>query len=198
MNNIIHIITPFSRYDNKTKFINHLIQFKDNIILHPIELGTLTDWSEYDWIKPICMQKHDPNWDYCYEKINYFINNNEIIDDEYYSFMNDDDGVESSYYDTILKYNTDIILTSMKRGIRKPVNGLHGISTLYAKKELMGLNRSGLGQVILKGHILKNLQFINYSGADGVMVEHLLKTDYTKTYLIDTFSLFNLFEPGRY
>ena len=194
----VHVLTAFSRYNEKDKFVNYLSRFRDVIFFHPIELETKSDWGRKnkDWIKPLCLPKHDETWDFCYEKLNYFIAKNDIIDDDYYCFMNDDDGVEDSCFDEILNCDTDVVFISMKRGNNQV--GVHPINTLIASCKNIGLCLTGLEQIIVKGHVLRGLKFNNHMWADGQLADYLNMSQHSKTYLPDTFALFNFFERGRF
>lgn len=194
----VHVLTPFSRYEEKKKFVEYLSQFRDVIYFHPIELEVKSDWGKKNknWIFPLCLPRHNEAWDYCYEKLNYFIEQKEIIDDDYYCFLNDDDGIEDSYFDEILNCDTDIVFASMKRGNHQV--GEHPTTTLIASAKNIGLCLTGLEQIIVKGHVLREVRFNNHIWADGQLADYLNMSQHSKTYLSNTFALFNYFQKGRW
>jgi hypothetical protein len=197
-NSTIHVITPFSRYDLKPALVSALEKF--NVIWHPIEFKQTTQWPR-DWIHPVCMPHHEEEWDFCYEKHNYFISQYALADDEYYTFMNDDDMFEDKFFDDVRKQTADVLITSMLRGHFRPSNVAplqdHDITPLLASPETTGVCMSGIQQLVVKGHILKQLVFHNSHVADGLMIEHVKRLFEVK-YLPETFAYFNYFQPGRW
>lgn len=212
----INIIIPFSRYDLSDmliKLYSESAKYINSINL--IEYGTPKFVSKeikngiYNTpVNCFSMSEHQKQWDWCYEKLNWFVNNNyeNINDDDYYMFVCDDDAVFSTFFEQLDGYirqnpNVDIFFVSMKRGLRVPDNGQkhkHPITTLYATPETIGLYKTGLEQYIVKGSILKKMQFMNDSCADGYMAEVLMKCNGTKAFIKDLYVNFNYFEKGRW
>ena len=60
---------------------------------------------ENEWTKHyICPNEGQTFWERCNFSINWFIENQEINDDEYYCILNDDDGYENDFFNKIKKY----------------------------------------------------------------------------------------------
>jgi hypothetical protein len=161
------------------------------------------DWPK-DWSNPIIITEPEktPRYNVFYYKINWFIQNNKIENENYYWVMCDDDSIENGVVSAIENMNDDIIFISMKRGYNIP-EGLHPISrhptnTLYANPENICIGGIGIEQMIIKGKIFKNLVYnINTEYGDGEMAI-FLKENYTIKYRLDLFVLFNFFEKGRW
>jgi hypothetical protein len=127
--------------------------------------------------------------------LNTWILNNPIEDDDYYVFMNDDDWMDVSLVELLSKYTDDVVFSSMLRG-NHPVPG-HPISTLIP---FDGVRAGSIGveQIILKGRILKLVQFDVTSGmADGKLAEYL-QTKYRVKNAPELVMYFNYLEPGRW
>ena len=182
----VHLITPWSRNQYKETQLNFL---KDkNVILHPIELQTQSEWNE-SWIEPMVMPIHDNNWDPVYEKLNYFIQNYPIIDDDYYAMYSDDNSFEDKFINDIMKYNnnSDIIFCSdiliNENMIFKIVPG---------DESTFQVSACGLYQFIVKGYILKTMIFENIYYADGLMMNKLYNSQLSRTYLPETYAIYDM------
>jgi hypothetical protein len=200
---MFHILTPFSRKENLNFYLKNL-QTK-NIIWHPITHESIVSFECNSWIIPFhidfsLLPQNDPN----YFKLNYFIENGIIIDDDWYCFLNDDDWMEGNVINEINKINDyDVVFCSMRRGDRIPNSKdvqPHGTETLIAKKGV-GCGSIGLEQIFIKGKILKQIKFnasseIQYM-SDGVLAEEL-QNKYEVKYIDNIFMLFNYLEPGRW
>lgn len=183
------VITPFSRYQNKYNLIEHLHPL--DILWYPLIFENEELWPRL-WIRPIVLSPNPQVFDACYYKLNQFLSSGLIRDELYYSFLNDDDHYEPDFFDKIRKECTGdekVIIVSMKR----TPEGLHD---LIADRKNMSEGFVGLEQMIIKGSILKNLRFVDYShSADGKLAGQI--ADGAK-YLKDVFVLFNYLEPGRW
>lgn len=211
----IHVITPFSRVENKDKLIKHLAPF--NIQWYPIiyNVQILKDIPFLDfnrkWIHPVIVERspHE-SIQHPYYKINRFLDTQTVKDLDYYSFLCDDDFYGEDFFDKIMRKKEGLTnkprlglfmtVVSMKRGLHTPKNGIvkHHTNTLIAAKENMKVGKVGLEQLIIRGDILRNLRFLNYSAADGLMAEMLEKYVPDVVYLSDVYVLFNYLEVGRW
>jgi len=200
---VLHIITPFTRIENKKFYVDNYAN--KNIIWHPITPDKnlfLEDSKNNKWIEPYIVD-HLTNNSAGIIKINDFIKNFKIIENDRYGFIFDDDWFEEDFDIKINKHEEDVLFISMKRGDIIP-NGApgHGTSTLVPFK---GVKAGGIGfqQFFVKGFILKQMKFlsdpkdIRYEMPDGYMAEWL-QENFTIKYDTTIFSYFNYLEPGRW
>ena len=211
---MLHIITPFSRYENKDFYLENLNN--KNIIWHPIvhysEDAKNTSWNpcrdkdkidfKHSWVQSYLMDYVPSEIDICYYKLNHFIQNFKIEDNDVYWFMNDDDYIEDETINYFNQSNLehDVYFVSMKRGYGQQPgypNG-HGTFTLMADPNRVIIGNIGLEQYFIKGHILKNLTFhLDRGCADGYMAIELHEK-YGVKFLPDLYVLFNYLEKGRW
>ncbi len=194
---MLHIITPFSRIENKEFY---LLNFEDkSVVWHPIiSSNNIFDSDQNDWIKPclctISLDERTPN----ITKLNFFIKNYLIVNEDYYLILNDDDYMEENLPNKINNYTDDILFISMKRGDEITSNNKynHGTTTLYPFK---GVGRGSIGfeQIIVKGRILKQMNFLYNLMSDGYMAEWL-QENFDVKYITDIYSYFNYLELGRW
>lgn len=203
---MIHIITPFTRTENKNFYIEklknlniywHVLLSTDHELCDDVEIK-LSPWI---LVYKIDSEKLETFKYKNVEKINNFIKNDLIIDHDYYFILNDDDWLEDNFIEKLKKYNDDILFISMKRGHtlpHQPIQGtsIHGVNTLYPYKNV-GRGSIGFEQMIVKGHILKQMTFIDHGESDGFMAEWLQK-NFDVKYIQDIFIYFNYLEPGRW
>jgi len=199
----IHVITAFYRIHLAKTLIHCLEEFL--IHWHPI-------YSEKEfypfnkfWIHPLLVKELLPT-DYAYRKLNDFIETQEIIDDDYYSFMGDDDMFEPGFFDKIREIckteKSEIIFYSVARGNTTPACDVaqHPCHPLIPNS-LNDIRVCNVGlQFILKGNILKQVKFNNtHIWDDGILAEHLKNKFGSKIkFAPDLFVLGNYFQPGRY
>ena len=199
---MLHIITPFTRLEFKDFYIKNYST--KNIIWHPITPDKFlfeSDIKNYSWIQPYIVN-HLSNETFGIIKINDFIKNYPIINEDRYCFIFDDDWMEENLVDKINKYDNPVLFISMKRGEVIP-NGIgHGVSTLFPFE---GVKAGGIGfqQIFVKGFILKQMEFlsdptdIRYEMPDGYMAEWL-QENFEVKYVTDIYTYFNYLEPGRW
>lgn len=182
----INIILPFNRYNNKDKILNFLEPVKNNITLYIIEEKHNESFWKESWVKtlicPTILKEFDP----FYFKLNFFIKNVKILDNAYYFIFSDDNLFDLQIISEIPKYNNDLIYLSMtytkERNLIPIENNRISHSCGYC----------GIFQVIIKGSVLKQLEFKNTSWADGLMMEYLYdRIDLSKKYLTQYFCYYN-------
>jgi len=187
----IHIITPFSRNHLIDFLVEHLRQF--NIIWHPICHENVPFPNE-SWIVPmfVDISNLEPNQDICYSKLNQFLNCYDMLDDDYFMFMCDDDAYENkSLFEMIRRRNDDVIFVSMKRGNLQPY-----IQLLIAHPSMIQVDFCGLEQIIVKGKILRQHRFVQFASyADGLLNVEIFKA-HGAVFEPDEFVLFNVNKPG--
>lgn len=197
----VHILCPFYRQYLYKTLINYY--GKMGVIFHPIcdsiDINPFKE-NKLDWVKPFLCPPLKPK-EQCYVKFNYFIDSEEIIDDDYYGFMGDDDMVEDGLIDELKKKISDIIYISNYRGDSIPNDGScpHSVRPIIPKRpEDVRPNWIGLGQFYVKGHILKEVRFNTASGAgDGMFAQALLRLGSVE-FMSDWFTFGNFFQPGRH
>ena len=204
---MFHVITPLARFENVKKLI--VILEHQNIKWHVItddDYQTPLHFDE-DWIHHCVCPNHSVEfWARSNNSINWFIETQDILDDDYYCVLNDDDGYE---YDFFQKLQTeieqhkdqDLIITSMKRGFQIPDNlppvKQHPINTLVAAPENMVVCGVGVEQFFIKGKWLKQHRLPLTVYGDGEFIVELVK-QYKTLYLPHLYVLFNYLEPGRW
>lgn len=194
----INILTPFSRLENKEILIEHLKPF--NIHWYPIIHEEIV-FNE-DWITPIRISNMPANLDYCYFKLNYFLDYCSLEPEDYYGVLCDDDFYENDFFEKLrMNLGSAVLIVSMKRGLyeRHELGKIiHPITTLNARPDNMFLERIGLEQMFIKGWLFRKLRFLNFTGADGYMAEFLEKHIKDIRYIPDVNVLFNWLEKGRW
>jgi len=208
---MFNVITPLARYENIEKLKLNLVE--QNIIWHVVtdddrkEEVTFTE----PWINHyVCPNKSIDFWARSNFSINWFLENQNIKDEEYYCVLNDDDGYSKTFFEELkvevqkaesAGQPTDLIIVSMKRGDKIPENlppvKRHPTNTLLAKKENMKVCGVGVEQFFMKGKHLKNHKLPLTAYGDGELITLLVK-NYPTLYLENLYVLFNFFEPGRW
>src|ERR1017187_10133447 len=134
-----HILTPFSRPENLPALIRNLepqgIQW--HLIAHDYTSveKTLDGIGWPTWVDLIKGELPD-DWDPCYWKLNHWIEDQTIVDDDYYAFLCDDDGYEPGFWDAIRQTHQtecDVIFVSMKRGVCVPPGSRWGTETRWGR-----------------------------------------------------------------
>jgi hypothetical protein len=174
------------------------------VIFHPIcdsvDIEPFED-NELDWVKPLLCPPLRPG-EQCYAKFNHFINSVEIVDDDYYGFMGDDDMIEDGFIDELKKKNNDVIYISNYRGDSIPNDGgaRHPVHPIIPREPKdVAPNFIGLGEFYVKGHILKKVRFNTTNGADdGRFAQNLLNVGESIEFMPNWFTFGNFFQPGRH
>jgi hypothetical protein len=208
----IHLLCAFYRKYLYKTLINYYE--KENIIFHPIcdsvDIEPFKD-NTLDWIQPYqCPSLKIPG-DQVYKKFDYFLDGNELIDDDFYGFIDDDSMYEPGFFSELRKYsNFDIVYISNYRGDKIPHDGSvgHAVAPLITrKKEDVRVDNIGLAMYFVKGRILKGTWYNsvspvrfgnNWSGDDGLFAQKLLGTTNNIFFLSDWYVLGNYFQPGRH
>lgn len=198
----IHILTPFyRRYLSKT-LVHYLEPM--GVEWYPICAPGEDMLIEKPWIHKVNVEKL-VNKQNAWKKINDFVDMHEIDENDYYGIMCDDNMYEPGFFDIIRQQNAKIIMFSMYRGDRVPVelpDVPHPASTLIINGP--GAVRPGnidIMQYIMKGDIFKTHRFDIYDHAysDGHYAVHFRDEHLDEIKFIpDLFALFNYFQPGRY
>lgn len=195
-----NIITPLARFENFIK-LKEMLEPK-KITWHVL----IDDDSSIDikiqnsWIKKYtCPNSGRAFFERCNASINWFIDTQEIKDDEMYCILNDDDAYEPEFFNKLT--NNDILITSMERGFRIPPTATgpraHPTTKLWATPEYMKIGYVGVEQIVLKGSILKKYRLpLNVCG-DGMMITQIVRENEVK-YIPEANVWFNYFEPGRW
>jgi len=188
----IHAITAFSRWDNLSFYLEHLAD--TGIIWHPI-VDDLIKIPDLPWVQPFQCHNGTDGGDVFYRRLNTWIRENPIEDDDYYIFLNDDDWFDKQMLYLLSFHTEDVVFAAMLRG-NYPVPG-HPSTPLIPYKGVRA-GSIGVEQIILKGRILKTVQFDVSSGmADGKLAESLQTTHDVK-YAPELVMYFNYLEPGRW
>ena len=204
---MIHLIIPFSRPENKDKIIEAYRPM--NVILHPIMfIDEIQDFgSDEDlWIQPCIIPTESKDCKVMMPgtfKRNWFIKTCEIIDEDYYVTVDDDDMYEPNVMGEIHKMNDDIVIISMKRGHRTPKEALpprnYPTDTLFAFPENIVLGEISAQQSFVKGKIFKqHLHNEEFHCWDGELAVHHKEDGEQIAYRSDLFALFNYYEPNRW
>lgn len=169
---------------------------RPDVIFHPI-IDTPIDFPKEDWIKPFTFDPDRTRKWILFDAWNKYIESGNLIDDDYYMFISDDDFLEPNFFNKIKDVNTDIILVSMKRGDNGTKSG--SANTLIPSPHFVR-SRIGTEQLIIKGKVLKGERFGDRWTADYMLIGGL-RQKYPQekfTYIIDTYVWFNYLEPGRW
>ena len=201
----IHLIIPFSRPENRNKFIEAYRPM--GVILHPIMFEDETcDFGSETWVIPIIIPGNSTDCKVmmpgCYKR-NYFIQHYCVLDDDYYVTADDDDMYEPNVMDEIHKMDSDIVIISMKRGHRIPKSIKpprdYPTNTLFAAPENVELGCISAQQSFVKGRIFKqHLHNENIHVWDGELIVHHKESGEQIAYRPDLFALFNYYEPERW
>lgn len=196
-----HILTPFYRVQNFDALMKSFQQadswtciVTQNEHLH--RCGSLFK-DRTLVIEYVC---GDFQGDPAYCKFNKYINGNKtnIQNDDYYMFLMDDEIMPSKFVETLKqKTNSPVVFVSAKRGHRTPIHS-HGTTDLIADPKNMHVGAVSACQTIVKGSVLKQMEFkTNNACADGMMAMWL-KSKFPVAYLPNLFIKFNYLEPGRW
>lgn len=190
----IHVSTPLWRVENIPALIEYLEP--EQVTWHPICDYPINFGK--DWILPIvCVPPDD--WHPGAYKTKYLQEYVEIVDDDYWAFMNDDDLYETGFFNKIRQCTEDVIVVSMMRG-NHPVDSTgapYDCFTLLAAPQNMIVAGVGNQQFVIKGRVFRQMPIHNTGLADG-MIGEWLKAHYPIRYEPSWYAYFNRLQPGRW
>ena len=196
----IHVITPLHRVYLVPTLIHYLKPM--GVEWYPIMAPSeLVEFDE-EWIHPVNVRERKPREGIAYKQ-NHFIETQEIIDEDYYCNMMDDDMYEPGFFDVIRTQKAKIIVFSLYRGDKIPNDNQmrHPATTIRAAKiRMMRPGHIDVMQYIVKGEIFKKHKFVvEHFMADGLYAQMLAETYPNEiVFLPDWYGLFNYFQPGRH
>lgn len=194
----MRILVPFSRPHLIPTLVGIWGKAPDGVHFHPIISDPTCVFESTDWIHPFYCGEVPAGWNQMYWKLNYYLDQMPIHENEMYGFLCDDDAFEPEFYEKVFQYPDDAIIVSMKRGKHDPGTGNgHPPTALIACKENMKQGKVGMEQLFIRGSHLKNLRFENFSEADGKFIVNIVNNLPVK-YLPRAFIWFNYLEPGRW
>jgi hypothetical protein len=177
--------------------------------LHPILFKHEAEVISFDepWIFPVVVppdsEKGPEGMEIQNVKRNYFIQNCEIIDQDYYVAVDDDDMYEDGVFDSIKQMDDEIVIISMKRGHRIPDNVIddrkYSTSILNACASNVMVGKISNQQSFVKGHVFKQYLYDDQGHCgDGRLAVRRKEAGHQIVYRPDLFALFNYYEPGRW
>jgi len=198
----IHVLTPFYRVYLAPTLIHYLepMGIEWYPVMTPSELYPFNK----SWIHPIYMDSELPPKAKCCYKFNVFLEQQKVVDDDYYVFMCDDNMYEPGFFDVIRLQTAKIVICSLYRGDTIPDDGAserHSPTTLKAIKH--GDIRPGnidYAQYIIKGELFKTHPFNVFIGrTDGIYIRNL-SIEYPNdiAFIPDLYAWLNYFQVGRY
>ncbi len=203
--NQIHLIMPFMREENKEILLNAYRPM--NIILHPILFWNENISFDEPWIFPVVIPSEEETGPKGMEiqniKRNWFIENCEIIDEDYYVAVDDDDMYEEGVFDKIKKMQEDIVIISMKRGQCTPLDVIpdreYPTNTLVAHPSNAVVGSISNQQSFVKGSIFKKYLYdADGHCGDGRLAVRRKEAGEQIRYEPNLYALFNYYEPGRW
>lgn len=202
----IHIACAFYR-QHLLKTQEHYLE-KHNIewipICDSVDIKAFANNSK-KWIRPVLVPPLRIPGDQVYKKFNDFIEKENIIDEDYYGFMGDDDAYEPGFFDVIREQKSKVVIFSLSRGNAIPADappqGRHPTSALIMDGPWnVKVCNIGIIQYIVKGSVLREMRFNNSDPADdGRFAEELVRRYPNDISFLSTmFAFGNYLEPGRY
>ncbi|MHA1342376.1 MAG: hypothetical protein ACTSQG_00185 [Promethearchaeota archaeon] len=196
----IHIITPFYRQHLLPTLIKYLegIDIEWHPVCDPVDIKAFEN-NDKSWVHPLLCPPLKIPGDQCYRKFNDFIDAGDIINEDYYGFMGDDDMFEPGFFDVIRQQTAKIIVYSNYRG-NNPTSNHPQYPLIMKNIDDICVCNIGTGMYIVKGEILKQTKFkIDHIWDDGRYAENLKnKWPNDIQILPDLFIFGNYFEPGRF
>ena len=201
----VHVIMPFYRKYLVQKLIDSFRPM--NLIWHPIcdevDLQAFEN-NTLDWIKPVLCPPLNLGVDQCYRKNNDFINTQEIIDEDFYGFLHDDDMYVPGFIDKIRLQTAKIIFYSMDRGDVCPNDDAPvkwpAVPIILSALSDVRVYNIDMCQMIVRGEILRQTQFGNSQHCDdGLYAESLKKRWPNDCIVMSEFGVRqNYFQKGRF
>lgn len=211
-----NVITPMNRPENIFSMAELLKNRRknQNVQWHVItdETSTKTfEFPNYDWVHHYKCPEHPNNltnfWDRCNWAMNWFLDTHNIVDEDLYCFLNDDDGVEPDYFDKIYaaleehKWEYKVVIPSMERGHRIPSYAReprrHPPDKLWAAPENIKIGGVGLEQIVASGSVVKTQRFPFHVCGDGIFIIEAVRA-HGAIICPGASVWFNYFEPERW
>ena len=177
------------------------------VIWHPIcDSDEIKDFEsdKEEWIRPLLCGYLTIPGDQCYKKVNDFIDAGNIISNDYYGFLGDDDMYSPFFIKAVLNSGAKIIITSMSRGDNyttdEVIYNWPPIPIYQNTLEDVRVANIDFCQMVVKGEILKQTRFHNASVCDdGEYAEYLKNTWGNEIQFIPEIGVYkNFYEPNRY
>lgn len=206
-----NVITPMARFNNIARLKAHLEP--QGIHWHVIvddDCGFYVKFEE-SWISTyVCPNRLDIFWARCNNSINWFLDTQNIAEDEYWCILNDDDGYEPEFFNKLVDYidyaheqgqEARAIITAMHRGHQVPPNTpiekYHPTSYLPADPSYTRPGSVGVEQLIMRGDLMRQYRLPLANDGDGQWVTKVASENMIM-YTPDVEVWFNYFEPGRW
>ncbi|MHA1342377.1 MAG: hypothetical protein ACTSQG_00190 [Promethearchaeota archaeon] len=200
-----HVIVPFYRQHLTDELIKHFEPM--DLIWHPVcdkvDIEPFKNIDK-DWIKPVLCPPLKIPGETAYRKINDFIDAGDIIDDDYYGFIGDDDMYVPGFIDKIKQQTAKIIIFSASRGQLTPdddcIYKWPPIDLIINVLDDVRVAAIDFCQMIVKGEILKKTRFgIHDICDDGHYAENLKNTWPNDIQILPEIGVNkNYFQLGRY
>lgn len=209
---MFNVVTSLARLENIPDLLEHLRPC--GVTWHVIVDEDLENKPKFteSWIKVyVCPNSGLEFWKRCHYALSWFLETQKLKDNEYYSFMNDDDGYEPDFFRKIKRvvktskkdknFDPGVIIVDMLRGHQIPADAVHprrhGTSTLFAHPNNMMVGGVGMEQIVAKGRVVKNYRFPIEVCGDGMFITDIVRENKT-LFVNGVYALFNYFEPGRW
>ncbi len=187
---MIHVITPFSRAHLWYSQVEQLLT--KNVQWHPIVVADalIPDYAQLHWIHPHLVTFTEKDvFDICYAKLQHWLDTAQIIDDDYYVFMCDDDGYTPNFFDQLRSCSADVVWVTVygRTIVQNP------------SPPNLRVGSCGLRSYCVKGRVAKQMRFDQTQRcADGLMAMWLHANVDSQAWRPDMIVLYNYFEPGRW
>ena len=200
-----HVLMPFYRKHLTETLIKHLKPM--NVIWHPIcdhvDIEPFEDINE-QWIQPALTPKLKIGQETAYKKVNDCVDRIDIVDDDYYGFVGDDDMYAPGFIDKIKQQSAKIIVYSCSRGEVTPNDDCPykwpPIDLVINTLDDIRIANIDFCQYIVKGEILRQMRFGEHNVCDDGHYAIGLKERWPNDILImkEIGVNKNYFQPGRY
>lgn len=197
-----HIVTPYKRFENLHPQIE-MLKAQDANLAWDLLLDKHLPFHisvPGDWVRTFFFEPQQPFWQAWRHHLNAYIGIADIVANDRYLILNDDDAVEPGFFQKIDQHDGNLIICSMMRGHQTPPSGplrSHPTDTLMADPANMRVGRVGCEQMICTGELFRQLKFANDVCADGMAIVDMVSR-HPADYAAEAFVWFNYYEPGRW
>ena len=200
-----HVLMPFYRRYLIDTLIAHLQPM--NVIWYPIcdhiDIEPFENINE-PWIKPVLTPKLIIGQETAYKKVNDAIDRINVVDDDYYGFVGDDDMYAPGFIDKIKQQTAKILIFSCSRGEVTPNDDCMykwpPIDLVINTLDDIRVANIDFCQIIVKGEILRQMRFgendVCDDGNYAVELKNRWPDDIQIMHEIGVNK--NYFQPGRY